>query len=141
MCLLNGPATSLSEIVYDVSGGSVFSERSAYQVSASSFPEARKFLACWKAASAFRKLSPFLPSISPGEKPSRSRSTSILTISARSLTAPWGAAALIDSTVCAGAEDDDPWKTCLCGAAPAAAKGSNARRKVAIVTTLMVRQL
>jgi hypothetical protein len=51
---VNGPATSLSEILYDVSGGSVLSERSAFQVSASILPEAARFLACWKAASAFR---------------------------------------------------------------------------------------
>jgi hypothetical protein len=33
------------------------------------FAAAARILACWKAASALRKLSPSLPSISPGEKP------------------------------------------------------------------------
>ena len=119
----------------------MLSERSAFQVSASSFPDAGRFLRCWKAASALRKLSPFLPSISPGEKPSRSSSTSVLTISAGSLLAPYGAAALMESDVNAGAGDGVPCLRFLCAAASAAAKGNNAMRKVAIGITFIVRQL
>ena len=118
----NGPATSLCKIVYEVSGGSVLSERSAFQVSASSFPDGLRLLACWKAASALRKLSPFLPSISPGAKPSRSSSTSVLTMIAGSLLAPCGAAPLMDSDVNAATWEDDPCLGCLCVAASAAAK-------------------
>jgi hypothetical protein len=110
-------------------------------VLASSFPEPARLLICWKAASALRKLSPFLPSISPGEKPSRSSSTSVLTISAGSLLPLCGAASLTDSDVKAGVEDDEPCLTCLCVAASAAANGNKAIRKVAIGITLMIRQL
>src|SRR4029079_16727439 len=141
MRLSKGPATSLCKIVYEVSGGSVLSERSAFHVSASSFPDTARLLACWKAIRALRKLSPFLASISPGEKPSRSSSTSVLTVIAGSLLAPCGAAELMDSEVSAGAWDGDPCLECLCVAASAAAKGNNAMRKVAIGTTLMIRQL
>ena len=106
-------------------------------MSASSFPDAARFLACWKAASALRKLSPFLPSISPGEKPSRSSSTSVLRISAGSLLVPCGAAALMDSDVNAGAGGDDPCATRLCVAASATAKGNDTMRRAAIGVTLI----
>ena len=110
-------------------------------MSASSFPDAARFLACWKAASALRKLSPFLPAISPGEKPSRSSSTSVLRISARSLLVPCGAAALMDSNVNAGAGGDDACATRLCVAASATAKGKDTMRRAAIGVTLIFRQL
>jgi hypothetical protein len=137
----NRPATSLCKIVYEVSGGSVLSERSAFQVSASGFPDGLRSLACWKAASALRKLSPFLPSISPGAKPSRSSSTSVLTMIAGSLLAHCGAAPLMDSDVNAATWEDDPCLGCLCVAASAAAKENNAMKKVAIGITLIIRQL
>jgi hypothetical protein len=88
-----------------------------------------------------RKLSPFFPSISPGEKPSRSSSTSVLAISAGSMVVPCGAAALTDSVVNAGGRIADTCVTCLCVAASAKAKGNNARTKVTMGNTLIARQL
>ena len=53
---------------------------------------------------------------------------------------PCGAAALTDSNVKGGVEDE-PGLTCLCVAASAAANGNKAIRKVAIGIILMIHQL
>jgi hypothetical protein len=65
----------------------------------------------------------------------------VLRISAGSLLAPCGAAALMDSNVNAGAGGDDACETRLCVAASATAKGKDTMRRAAIGVTLIFRQL
>ena len=109
--MASGPATSCCVIVYEVSGRALLFGTSTLQVSASILPVDLRLLAAWNAASALRKLSPSLPSISPGEKLARSSKTSALTINAGALTSPCRAAELTESGVrsCASADEGRPW--------------------------------